>query len=144
MIRAEALNPFGLDWSRFLVAEREGQVVGIGQIKPHGDGSRELASIAVIPTAQGQGVGTHLIHALMAAERGPLYLMCRPELEGYYQRFGFTSVEDRRAMPPYFRRIARIAAVILPLVRRFVRDAHGPSIMYRAPDTLDAQAALRG
>ena len=50
MVRGERLNPFSLDWRRFIVAEDEnGSVVACVQVKPHGDGSRELASLVVLP-----------------------------------------------------------------------------------------------
>jgi N-acetylglutamate synthase-like GNAT family acetyltransferase len=49
MIREARLNPFGLHIPRFWVAEVQGQVVGAVQIRPHRDGSRELASLVVDP-----------------------------------------------------------------------------------------------
>jgi N-acetylglutamate synthase-like GNAT family acetyltransferase len=129
LIREASLNPFGLNWQRFLVAEQDGQVVGIGQIKPHRDGSRELASIAVVPSFHGQGVGTLIIEALLARESAPLYLMCRSPLEMYYHRFGFTRLEVE-AMPPYFKRICSVARLLRPLLVRFTGET-GPVIMRR-------------
>jgi N-acetylglutamate synthase-like GNAT family acetyltransferase len=110
IVRAAGLNPFSLHWPRFLVAEEEGRVIGVAQIKPHGDGSRELASLAVIPERQGQGIGAALIAALLAGERGALYLMCAGHLEGYYARFGFRRI-GAAEMPPYFRRMTRVASL---------------------------------
>ena len=46
--RAAWLNPFDLDWRRFLLAQWGQDIIGIGQVRPHKDGSRELASIAVV------------------------------------------------------------------------------------------------
>ena len=87
-------------------------MVGMGQVKSHGDGSRELASIAVVPKKQGEGVGTTVIKALLAREAGVvIHLSCRRELEGYYERFGFRRVEPA-AYPPYFRRTTRMANLI--------------------------------
>lgn len=129
LIREAQLNPFGLRWQRFLVAEHDGQVVGIGQIKPHGDGSRELASIAVVPAYHGRGVGSLIIETLIARESAPLYLMCRPPLETYYHRFGFTRMEIE-AMPPYFRRIVSVVRFLRPLIARFTSET-GPVIMCR-------------
>jgi N-acetylglutamate synthase-like GNAT family acetyltransferase len=118
MIRRAGLNPISLGWPGFLIAEEASRddagrsfaarIVGIGQVKQHGDGSRELASIAVIPERQGQGIASQIIPALLAREPGPLYLTCRPELESFYARFGFRRVTSLSAMPPYFRRIYRI------------------------------------
>ena len=94
-----------LHWQNFVVAEEEGEVVGIGQVKAHGDGSRELASMAVVPAQQGQGIGSAIIKTLLAREPGVvLYLTCRRQLEGYYKRFGFRRLEPA-AYPPYFRRM---------------------------------------
>lgn len=105
IVRAARINPTNLDWRRFLVAEVDGRIVGTGQVKPHRDGSRELASIAVVPAYQRQGVGGQIIRALIARENGPLYLTCRAPLGAYYPRFGFRAI-GRDEMPPYFRRLA--------------------------------------
>ena len=111
IVRAARINPNDLDWRRFLLAQWGQDIIGVGQVKPHADGSRELASIAVVPEWQGNGVGGALIRALLSRETGPLHLMCNADREHYYQRFGFHRL-DRRSMPPYFRRFARIAPVI--------------------------------
>jgi N-acetylglutamate synthase-like GNAT family acetyltransferase len=116
IVRAANINPMGLHWQHFLVAEHPespGKILGIGQIKSHGDGSRELASIAVIPEQQRQGIASQIIHALLAKETpesGPLHLMCQQHMENYYTRFGFQAI-SRDEMPRYFRRISRIAGV---------------------------------
>lgn len=104
------INPVALDWRRFLVAvDAQNRLLGCGQIKPHGDGSRELASIAVQPFAQGQGIGSALITRLLADAPRPIYLTCRHTLEDYYQPFGFRAIRDVQQLPPYFRRIRRLA-----------------------------------
>ena len=111
IVRAARINPSDLDWQRFLLAQWGQDIVGVGQVKPHEDGSREVASIAVVPEWQGHGVGSALIRALLSRETGPLHLMCDADREHYYERFGFRRLE-RAAMPPYFRRFALLAAVI--------------------------------
>jgi N-acetylglutamate synthase-like GNAT family acetyltransferase len=116
LIHDAGINPMSLDWHRFIIAEDDGAVVGVGQIKPHGDGSRELASIAVIPSRRGQGVGSAIIRTLLAQEPGTLYLTCREQLEAYYSRFGFHRVA-RNEMPPYFRRIIRVVNIFSPILR---------------------------
>jgi N-acetylglutamate synthase-like GNAT family acetyltransferase len=103
-----------LNWPNFVVAEEDGAVVGIGQVKPHGDGSRELASLAVVAARQGQGIGSTIIKALLARERGILHLTCRRQLGGYYERFGFRRLEPAE-FPPYFRRMIPV----INLVARF-------------------------
>ena len=129
IVRRAGINPFSLHWPRFLVAEEDGQVIGVVQIKLHGDGSRELASLAVIPTRQGQQVGGALVNAILAGERGPLYLMCRDPLEGYYALFGFSRV-DSGQMPSYFRRITRVAG-LFTFLSRLAGDPRRGIIMFR-------------
>ena len=117
IVRAAWLNPSDLNWQRFLLAQWGQDVIGVGQVKPHKDGSRELASIAVVPEWQGQGVGTAIIHGLLARETGRLYLMCAAKTAPYYERFGFCRIA-RAEMPPYFRRIDRMASVFSLLTFR--------------------------
>jgi N-acetylglutamate synthase-like GNAT family acetyltransferase len=106
LIRRVRINPLGLDWRRFLVAEDAGGVVGCVQVKPHQGGVRELASLAVVPERQGQGVGTMLVDALLAREWGELYLICVEPMTSYYARFGFAVVEPAaipRSLKPLYR-----------------------------------------
>ena len=79
-----------LDWRRFLVAvDEQDRVIGCGQVKPHADGTRELASLAVIPELQRQGIGKSIAEQLLAENPLPLYLTCRASLQTYYEKFGF-------------------------------------------------------
>ncbi len=112
LIHRVGINPLSLDWQRFLVAVDENdRVIGTGQIKPHGDGSRELASIAVQPERQGQGIGKAIIARLLVENALPLYLTCRAPMEPYYLQFGFHTLQAEE-MPRYFRRIYRAASFL--------------------------------
>ncbi len=106
-----------LDWRRFLVAEAKGRIIATGQIKPHSDGSRELASIAVVPDHQGRGVGSAIVYALLARSSGVLYLTCTQWNVGYYERFGFRRI-GRAEMTPYFKCLSCLVSVILTVLRR--------------------------
>ncbi len=115
LIHRVHINPRDLDWRRFWVAvDREGHLLGCGQIKPHADGTFELASIAVQPQYQGQGIGRALIQQLLSEGPRPLYLMCRAPLETYYEQFGF-----RAALPaevtPSFRFVWRLFSILKAL-----------------------------
>jgi N-acetylglutamate synthase-like GNAT family acetyltransferase len=102
------INPTGLDWHRFLVAiDPEGEVIGCGQIKPHRDGSDELASIAVVPRWRKNGIARKIIEELVASHPDRLYLTCREHLGPFYEQFGFMAIEEHE-MTAYFRRIKRI------------------------------------
>jgi N-acetylglutamate synthase-like GNAT family acetyltransferase len=127
LIRQSGINPLGLDWSRFVLAVEAGAewkerssflsnspVVGCVQLKPHGDGSVELASLAVVPEWQGRGVARALIEHMLEGYSGPLYLMCRAGLGPLYEKFGFHAIAVEQ-MPPFFRRIARLMNLLAPL-----------------------------
>jgi len=131
IVRAANINPTGLEWRRFIVAEDGGAIVGVGQVKPHRDGTRELASIAVIPARQGQGLGSAIINELLRRERGIVHLTCRSRLQDYYERFGFKRLEPRD-YPPYFaRRLPMINAFLRPFGIRIIvmrRDPQGDGV----------------
>jgi N-acetylglutamate synthase-like GNAT family acetyltransferase len=117
LIREARINPTGLDWRRFLLAVvAEGEVIGCGQLKPHSDGSLELASIAVSRDWRGKGVARAIIGHLLSGKKGDIYLMCRSELGSMYEKFGFSTVQEAE-MPRYFRRISKMAGLI-ELLRR--------------------------
>ncbi len=111
LIRQVGINPFGLDWRRFLIAvDAEGELIGCGQVKPHRDGTRELASIAVNPDYRNQGIASAVIQRLLAENPPPLYLICRPSLQAFYVRFGFTSA-SLAEIPAAYRWMRRIFGV---------------------------------
>jgi N-acetylglutamate synthase-like GNAT family acetyltransferase len=116
LIKEAGINRMSLNWPNFVVAEEAGAIVGIGQVKTHGDGSRELASIAVVPARQGQGIGSALIKTLLFGEHGIVYLTCRRQLHGYYERFGFRRLEPAE-FPPYFKRLIPVINVVGRLFR---------------------------
>ena len=108
IIHAVQINPMGLDWRRFLVAiDPGGKVIGCGQIKPHRDGSHELASIAVLPAWRHQGVAHEIIEELTASHPERLFLTCREQLGPFYEKLGFTTIGEKE-MTPYFQRLQRI------------------------------------
>jgi len=104
------INPTQLDWRRFIVAvDSDERLVGCGQVKPHADGSRELASIAVRPAWRHRQAASAIVVELQRRHPPPLWLTCRPRLTGFYERFGFQIVEQAEAMPRYFQKIVRLA-----------------------------------
>lgn len=117
LVIAGGINPTGLDWQRFVVAVTPGEeVIGCGQVKPHRDGSRELASIVVAPEWRGQGVARTIIERLLDANPGELHLMCRSGLQGLYEKFGFRAIQAEE-MPRYFRKVSRLAGIFEALRR---------------------------
>ena len=108
LIKLVGINPTGLDWKRFLVAvNKGGQVIACGQIKPHGDDIREIASIAVLPEYRGQGLARAVIEMLLRENPKPLYLMCISHNGPMYEKFDFQAIPDDE-MPRYFSRIKKL------------------------------------
>lgn len=115
LVREGRINPTGIDWARFVLAETvKGDVIGCGQLKPHKDGSMELASIVVTEAWRGKGVARAIIEDLISRHDGPLYLMCVSDNGPMYEKFGFKALEEDQ-MPKYFRRVSRLASFIEPL-----------------------------
>ncbi|MBC8506978.1 MAG: GNAT family N-acetyltransferase [Anaerolineales bacterium] len=112
LVIAGRINPTGLDWKRFVVAlDDQAKLIGCGQIKPHRDGSHELASIAVDHTWRGRGVARGIIEDLIASKQGPLYLMCRSSLGTLYEKLGFRALEFDE-MPKYFQRVSKLSSIM--------------------------------
>lgn len=118
LIHQVGINPLGLDWRRFVVAVDEtGALLGCGQIKPHGKGIFELASIAVQPARRRGGIARAIIERLLEDAPRPLFLICRSGLGPFYAKWGFRAL-DPEEMPSYFRRLARLSALMPALARR--------------------------
>jgi len=108
LIHEVGINPMGLDWKRFLVAvNASGQVIGCGQIKPHGADILELASIAVTSDYRGQGIARKIIEKLLLETTRPLYLTCIEHNGPIYEKFGFRVI-GLAEMPRYFQRLQKL------------------------------------
>jgi N-acetylglutamate synthase-like GNAT family acetyltransferase len=112
IISSVQINPTGLNWQRFILAvDQEGNIIGCGQVKPHADGSLELASIAVLTGWRSKGIARRIIEHLMGQYPGRLYLTCRSQLGPMYEKFGFRVIQVAD-MPVYFQRLSRIVNFI--------------------------------
>jgi N-acetylglutamate synthase-like GNAT family acetyltransferase len=132
IVRQARINPFGIYWSNFLIAEVEDHIAGIGQIKIHGDGSRELASIAVRLEFRRQGIATAIIESLLTGEEGVLFLTCMRKMEGFYRPYGF-----RRAtgtdLSPAMARLERLNQWFSRIGSLFTSKPVGGIVMRRDP-----------
>jgi N-acetylglutamate synthase-like GNAT family acetyltransferase len=130
IIRAARLNPLGLHWRRFVVAQLRDWVIGIGQVKILGDGTPELASLAVLPAYQNSCIGSAIVWALIDRTPGPIYLRCAGYNESYYVRFGFRTLAVSE-MPPSLRRAYQVTNAVAGLLNWFTGGSARMLIMAR-------------
>jgi N-acetylglutamate synthase-like GNAT family acetyltransferase len=121
LIHQAKLNPRNLHWDRFLVAEENGKIVGVRQVKVHAQGTREVASGFVLPEHRNQGISARLMNELLARESGPLYSMIDQKWLHYYEQFGFQQV-DADQLPSDFHREYRIGRIITSLISLLRKD----------------------
>jgi N-acetylglutamate synthase-like GNAT family acetyltransferase len=113
LVQRGKINPFGLLWSRFwVVVNLEGRIVACGQVKPHWDGSHELASIVVDPAHRGRGLARWVIEKLIEENPGTLYLTCKSSIAPMYEKFDFKEITFGE-QPSYFRFLRLIAYFLL-------------------------------
>jgi N-acetylglutamate synthase-like GNAT family acetyltransferase len=118
LIHLVGINPMGLNWKRFVVAVNDrDEIIGCGQLKPHGQEILELASIAIYPEQRGKGVARAIIEHLLQDSPRPLYLMCESGNGPLYEKFGFQAIPYEE-MPLYFQRISRVAGLVTTLAQR--------------------------
>ncbi len=112
LVKTVNINPMDLKWQRFLVAVDDATqaVVATGQIKEHGDGSHELASIGTLPEFRQQGLAHQIIDRLIAQHPATLHLTCLSRMGPLYEQFGFRALTYKE-MTPYYKRLSKLANV---------------------------------
>jgi N-acetylglutamate synthase-like GNAT family acetyltransferase len=121
LIHQAKLNPRNLHWEHFLVAEENGKIVGVRQVKVHAQGTREVASGFVLPEYRNQGISALLMNELLVREHGPLYSMIDQKWLRYYEQFGFRQVAADQ-LPSDFHQEYRIGRIITSLISVFRKD----------------------
>jgi N-acetylglutamate synthase-like GNAT family acetyltransferase len=138
IVHAAHINPTNLNWRRFILAVDGNEIVGVGQIKNYKDGSRELASIAVIPAYQHQGIASKIIKALMKDEKGSVHLFCRAGLADFYRRFGF-EVIPFQDLPPELAKINGLAEWVIVILSRLIPKIFAITAMRYVPKNTQSQ-----
>jgi amino-acid N-acetyltransferase len=84
------------DVQEFRVAEVDGRVVGCGALHVMWEDLAEVRTVAVLPEAQGLGVGSALLRALLdgARDLGVRRVFCLTFETGFFARHGFVEVAD--------------------------------------------------
>lgn len=121
LIHQAKISPRNLHWEHFLVAEENGQIAGIRQVKVHAQGTREVGSGYVLPEFRHRGISARLMNEILSRETDTLYLMCHDKWMPYYERFGFRQVPVDQ-LPADFRKEYRIGRMITGLISAFMKD----------------------
>jgi N-acetylglutamate synthase-like GNAT family acetyltransferase len=120
LVRQARLNPAGLDWPRFMVADDGGRIVGVAQVRRHADGALELASLAVVPAARGHGIATALITSLLRDETAEVYTLIDRPYAGHFGRWRFREI-DPAALPRSVARVHRVGRIVTALASVLAR-----------------------
>jgi N-acetylglutamate synthase-like GNAT family acetyltransferase len=101
LMRGERVNPFGIDWRNFIVAEVASDLAGCVQLRPVGRGAVELGSWVVRADQRRRGLGAKLLDAALARAAGRRVLMVTSAArEPYFARWGFHPVRPAAAPWP--------------------------------------------
>ena len=93
------------------VARKEGIIAGLC-LRPMAHG-HWLTGLFVAPALRGQGVAGDLVSQAIAAVDGPIWLFCDPQLQGFYEKLGFSlDVELPHALHERLVRYQRNTAMI--------------------------------
>jgi len=100
LMRGERVNPFGIDWRNFVVAEVAGGLAGCVQLRPVGREAVELGSWVVRADLRHRGFGAKLLDAALARAAGRRVLIVTAAARApYFARWGFHAV--RLAAAPW-------------------------------------------
>ena len=132
LVHAERLNPYGLHWLNFIVAESEGRIIGTVQLRPHRDGSHELGSLVVEAASRGHDLSSQLIEQRLAGRNGRILLITSRRFADRYRRWGFTRIAPAAA-PVGVRWHYRIGSTVAT-IRSFLRlrEFNGLAVLERA------------
>lgn len=75
------------------VAQRHGDIVAALSLRQLEHGGW-LSGLFVAPPQRRQGIALALVRHAQAAHGQPLWLFCHPDLQGFYQRCGFSVCDE--------------------------------------------------
>eukprot|EP00904_Undaria_pinnatifida_P012210 jgi/Undpi1/8119/HiC_scaffold_24.g10591.m1 len=101
------MNPMSIDVKNFVCAEKEGLLVGFGQVRSIGGSKFELASLHIAEPQRCRGIGSSLVRQLInqfVETHGPekledLYLLTLKDTTNFYQKLGFDVIPPEDAPP---------------------------------------------
>ena len=94
---------------QFRVVEDDGRIVGCGALHVMWEDLAEVRTLAVHPSASGQGVGSQLLDALLddARDLGIKRVFCLTFEVDFFSRHGFEPIEGRAVEPEVYAELLR-------------------------------------
>ena len=108
------VKDFEFDFKQFYVIEKEckksKKIVAFGRMNPLSDKINELSALWVDKKEQGEKLGYHIMKVLIERHTAKrFYLLCNPDLEEYYARFGFESLREApKEMNDVYKKIKKV------------------------------------
>lgn len=99
------------DVTDFFVAERDGEVVGCGALHVMWEDLSEVRTLAVLPSAQRQGIGSAVLRALVQRARdvGVSRVFCLTFETDFFAAHGFVEFNERGVEARVFEELLRSA-----------------------------------
>jgi amino-acid N-acetyltransferase len=93
----------------FVVAERDGEVVGCGAVHVLWEDLAEIRTLAVASSALGHGIGTRILDSLVAraVDLGVERLFCLTFETEFFARHGFAPIEGQAVEPEVYLELLR-------------------------------------
>lgn len=78
-------------WNQFIIAEKEGEIVGFGRLREYSD-CTEIATVGVIHPERNKGIGSSIVNELIRKGPKEIYITC--VIPGFFSRLGFQPVRQ--------------------------------------------------
>ncbi len=110
------LDPTQLRWENFFVIEFQDKIIACGQLRQF-TGCQELGSLVVEKPWRDRGLGSSLVHHLVANSTAPVYVECMGWLVEFYEHLGFIKISWNNLPKPLKIKflLGQIGSKILPL-----------------------------
>jgi N-acetylglutamate synthase-like GNAT family acetyltransferase len=96
LMAGERLRPYDRDWRNFVLAEHDGRIVGVGQVRQHADGARELGALVIETAHRNRGLASRLVGALMSRHHdGQIYIITDRQHAEHFTQWDFSPVKPR-------------------------------------------------
>lgn len=99
LLLPRSLKEISAHVSHFVVAERDGAIIGCAALEPYHGGLGELRSLAVAETERGHGTGAELVQTILrhARRRGMERVFAVTHAPSFFVRYGFARASEMLA-----------------------------------------------